>query len=43
METSELPVSQQLRQVFQATSENYAALLKTSVSLVSDYEAYLQK
>ncbi|HIK34898.1 MAG TPA: hypothetical protein IGQ15_04245 [Thermosynechococcus sp. M98_K2018_005] len=38
METSELPVSQQLRRVFQAASENYAALLKTLVSLVSDQE-----
>ncbi|WP_460194549.1 hypothetical protein [Thermosynechococcus sp. FA-CM-4201] len=43
METSELPLSQQLRQVFQAANENYAALLKTSVSLVSDYEAYLKE
>lgn len=43
MEIPELPVSQQLRQVFQAANENYAALLQTSVSLVSDYEAHLRE
>ncbi|MFN4280010.1 hypothetical protein [Thermosynechococcus sp.] len=41
--TPELPVSQKLRQTFQAANENYAALLKTSVSLLCDYEGHLRE